>query len=133
MMQKSVLYVDNDQDDIALFRRIASRLYPGLLVLGLTEAQKAIDLLETFKMENRSYPELIIIDVNMPGMDGRQMLDILQHAPEWTHLPVVMFTTSSSETDINYFKKKGIECVTKPLELEEMKTTVKYLLRQVAV
>jgi CheY-like chemotaxis protein len=133
MIPKLVLYVDNDADDIALFRRQAGKLYPELVVLSCTDGEKAIDLLKVFQMENRPYPALIIMDVNMPRMDGRKMLDILQRTPAWSDLQVVMFTTSSSETDINYFKTKGVECVTKPLELEEMKKTVKYLLRNMGI
>lgn len=133
MIQKSILYVDNDADDIFLFKRQANKLYPYLTILEASDGQEAITLLNQLKQENKSYPELIILDINMPRMDGRQTLDVLRNHQEWRLFPIVMFTTSSSENDKNYFNSKGVECVTKPLELAEMDEVVKYLLRNIRI
>ena len=72
---------------------------------------------------NQSLPCLVILDINMPGMDGREALIRIRQSEDFKNIPVVLFTTSSSELDRAFAKKWGAQFITKPLmyaELEEL-------------
>ena len=68
-------------------------------------------------------PCLIILDMNMPGMDGRETLIRIHQSEAYNNIPVVVFTTSSHKADKDFAQKWGAEFITKPLvynELEEL-------------
>jgi len=83
---------------------------------------EALEQLNKTKTE-KHLPCLVILDINMPGMNGREALIRIRQSEDFKDVPVVLFTTSSSELDKAFAKKWGAEFVTKPLvfsELEEL-------------
>ena len=83
---------------------------------------EALEQLNQAKL-NQSLPCLVILDINMPGMDGREALIRIRQSEDFKNIPVVLFTTSSSELDRAFAKKWGAQFITKPLmyaELEEL-------------
>jgi CheY-like chemotaxis protein len=70
--------------------------------------------------ENEHLPCLIILDVNMPVVDGKELLIKLRHMKEFSDTPVVLFTTSSSPVDIDFAKKYNAGFITKPLNMQQM-------------
>jgi len=65
-------------------------------------------------------PNLIMLDLNLPGKDGREVLDEIKNDPALKHIPVVIVTTSSAETDILKSYSLHANCyVTKPVNLEQ--------------
>jgi CheY-like chemotaxis protein len=61
----------------------------------------------------------------MPGMNGREALIRIRQSEEFKHIPVVLFTTSSSELDKAFAKKWGAEFITKPLVFSELEMLAK--------
>lgn len=127
-MQRTILYVENDEDDIFLFKRHVHLLSPHIVVEAVKDGEEGLAFLEKIKEQKSSYPHLIILDINMPGMGGLRMLEILQSSAAWLHLKVVMFTTSSSDREIEFFRSKGVPCITKPIEFAKMTDAVQQLL-----
>lgn len=123
-----VLYIDDDVDDLSLFGHYMVRMYPDLRVLEAEDGQDGVDLLEKMKQENTPYPYRIILDINMPRMDGRETLQYIRNRPEWNDINVVMFTTSSSATDIAFCQNYGVECITKPMDFANLNHTIRQLL-----
>src|SRR4051812_7181421 len=65
-------------------------------------------------------PKLIVLDLNLPGLDGRQVLRELKADPKIRHIPVVVLTTSDNEDDLWTSYREGANCyVTKPIDLED--------------
>ena len=76
-------------------------------------------------------PDLILLDLNLPKYDGRQLLETIKSDPDLAHIPVVVLTTSKAEEDIYRSYDLGVNSfVTKPVSfenlVESMKTLTKY-------
>ena len=67
-------------------------------------------------VEKNLLPCLIIMDINMPKMDGKQAINRIKEHPELARIPVVVFTTSGNSTDRSYFESRDIHFITKPFE-----------------
>ena len=76
-------------------------------------------LAELRSLERNEQPELIILDLNLPGMDGREVLKELKTNPAYKHIPVVILTSSNSVSDICTSYQLNANCfVSKPIELD---------------
>jgi CheY-like chemotaxis protein len=73
-------------------------------------------------------PCLVVLDINMPRMDGKQTLIRLQSDSELSTIPVVLYSTSSSELDKTFSKARKGELITKPISYDTLAATVSRLL-----
>lgn len=65
-------------------------------------------------------PDLILLDLNLPGMDGREVLEIVKSEPNLKRIPVVVLTTSADEQDILKAYNLNANCyITKPVDLQQ--------------
>ena len=73
-------------------------------------------------------PDLVLLDLNLPKYDGRQLLERIKSDPELTHIPVVVLTTSSAEEDIlRSYKLHANAYVTKPVDLDQFMNAVRQI------
>jgi two-component system, chemotaxis family, response regulator Rcp1 len=80
------------------------------------------------KYENTPLPDLMLLDLNLPKKDGREVLAEVKADPELSAIPVVILTTSQSEEDILKSYKLHASCyVTKPIDLEQFIQMIKVL------
>ncbi len=96
-----VLLVDDDEGDRLCFRRVlqAQEINADLRVAA--DGREALDLLApVLAGDARAGPHLILLDLNMAGMDGFELLRILKSTPATRSIPAVVLTTSSSAKDI---------------------------------
>jgi CheY-like chemotaxis protein len=119
------LVVDDHPATVALIRS-------SLEQLGLTVAssQNGAECLLAIQ-QNR--PDLILLDVNMPLMDGFQTLHILQQNPETRAIPIIMLTARSDDTDIALGWRWGVTSyLTKPFAVEHLVALVRRVLAGIA-
>jgi CheY-like chemotaxis protein len=74
-------------------------------------------------------PCLIVMDINMPRMDGKQAFVRLQADPVLSNIPIVIFSTSSSPIDKMFFQHKGVAFMTKPIVFEHLIDAASKLLK----
>jgi len=116
-MEADILVVD----DSAAIRKILQRVLrqTGMAIRTIYEAgdgQEALAVLKTQK------PSLVLTDINMPNMDGLQLLAAIKGAPEWRGLPVVMITTEGGETKVGEAVRLGAAgYVRKPFTADQIK------------
>ncbi len=116
-MEADVLVVD----DSAAIRKILQRVLrqTGMAIGTIHEAgngQEALDLMQGHAVN------LVLTDINMPKMDGIQLLAAIKAAPEWRGLPVVMITTEGGETKVSEAVKLGAAgYVRKPFTADQIK------------
>jgi two-component system chemotaxis response regulator CheY len=116
-MESDVLVVD----DSAAIRKILQRVLrqTGMAIRTIYEAgdgQEALSLLAGHSVE------LILTDINMPKMDGLQLLAALKASPDWREIPVVMITTEGGETKGGEAVKLGAAgYVRKPFTADQIK------------
>ncbi|BBW99906.1 two-component system response regulator [Mycolicibacterium moriokaense] len=78
--------------------------------------------------ENAPRPDLILLDLNLPKYDGRQLLEQIKSDPDLSHIPVVVLTTSSAEEDIlRSYKLHANAYVTKPVDLDQFMNAVRQI------
>lgn len=123
-----ILYIDDDEDDLLIFGESIENLYPGIAVLKAPGGEEGIAVLNLLEQDGKPFPNLIILDLNMPRMDGRQTLKAIRSKDRWAGIPVVIFTTSTSIADIEFSRSNGIACVTKPMNYQSLGQVVRQLL-----
>ena len=120
-----ILYADDDSDDRMLVRESVLKKVPDA---DLREFETGVDLLQFLRMTPQPQPDLVILDINMPGMSGNEVLKELRSFSAWSALKVVMFTNSSAEIDRAYAKSLNAACITKPMTMDGIKKVADELL-----
>ena len=110
-------------EDADVVRETLTRLLrrEGFDTLAADGARDALDMLRT------KLPDVILLDVNMPDMDGMEMLEALHATPQWRSIPVVMLTSQSDTHTIRRAKQLGAKeyLVKATFSLGEMLDSVK--------
>lgn len=116
-----VLLVEDNPGDVRLMQEALrdSKVKNNLYVV--TDGEEAMSFL---RREGKYYgatePDLILLDLNLPGKDGREVLEEIKNDPALKHIPVVIVTTSAAEEDILKSYCLHANCyVTKPVNLEQ--------------
>jgi CheY-like chemotaxis protein len=110
----TILYVEDDPDDLFMIRQAFEQFDGTVQLLHTSNGFEALEQLSKAQA-NKNLPCLAILDINMPGMNGREALIRIRQSEEFKNIPVILFTTSSSELDKAFAKKWGAEFITKPL------------------
>lgn len=115
----TVLYAEDDIDDVFFVQECFKKFDNTIELLRAENGVQALQLLERLHHQGTA-PCLIILDINMPVMDGRQALIKIKQNSKFSDLPVVLFTTSSSKLDKDFAIKWGADFLTKPLKYSEV-------------
>ena len=114
-----ILCVDDDPDDQLMVQETIKAIEPTAFIITALNGQEAIDYLLASK-ESNTLPCLIIMDINMPVMDGKEALSKLKKQDDFASIPVVMFTTSSSKLDRTFCEHYNIPFLTKPIKQSDL-------------
>jgi len=95
--------------------------------------QQAENGLEALKILQKTRPDLILSDINMPKMDGIQFYQEIRQHPEWTAIPFIFLTSSSSPEEIQRGRELGVEdYLVKPIEPDDLVRIIKARLYRTA-
>ena len=114
-----VLYADDDQDDIELVQDAFQQFANNVEVITFPDGSRALSYLRNLS-DADPLPCLIILDLNMPVLNGKETLLRLRQLHRYNHVPVVLFTTSSMPVDSQFAQHNNAGFVTKPLGFEQM-------------
>jgi CheY-like chemotaxis protein len=128
MKKHTILCVDDDSDDLLLLHETLKDTHEDFQVIEAHNGRQALDLLQKLKQDG-DHPCLIILDINMPVLNGKETLSIIKKDEALKAIPVVVFTTSGSDSDKNFCSLHGVEMVTKPPTFTNFKSVVQRLLR----
>jgi two-component system chemotaxis response regulator CheY len=126
-MESDVLVVD----DSAAIRKIMQRVLrqTGMSIRNIHEAGDGLEAIEMLKGLS---VDLVLTDINMPKMDGLQLLAALKVSPDWRDIPVVMVTTEGGETKVGEAVKLGAAgYVRKPFTADQIKEKLAGILEPV--
>jgi CheY-like chemotaxis protein len=124
-----VLLIEDDPGDVLITREAFehNKIENNLHVA--TDGEEGLDYLyRRGQYENAPRPDLVLLDLNLPKYDGRQLLDTIQSDPDLCHIPVVVLTTSAAEEDVLHsYKLHANAYVTKPVDLDQFMKAVRQI------
>ena len=108
-----LLVAEDDEHDFFFLKESLNQ--NNITNLKLSRVSDGIELLDFLRNSKNSKPSLILLDLNMPKKDGREALKELKEDPELAPIPVIVFTTSVNQTDVNLVYDLGASAyVVKP-------------------
>ncbi len=121
-----ILMVEDNPVDVLVTREALKK---GRILNNLSVAEdgeEAIDFLfRTGQYSAAPRPDLILLDLNLPKKDGREILMELKNHPDLRSIPVVVLTTSQAEEDVLRSYNSGANCfIVKPVDLEQFTATI---------
>ncbi|MEI9942135.1 MAG: response regulator [Pseudomonadota bacterium] len=127
-----ILLADDDPDDIDMTRRALTKNNLGDEIYTVGDGEELLDFLNhrgaSAPPARSPRPTLILLDLNMPKMDGREALAKIKSDPQLHQIPVVVMTTSTAEQDITRAYELGSNSfISKPITLAELVDMTKVL------
>lgn len=125
MRPLDILLVEDSPDQVELTRE-ALRISGAPHVLQVV--RDGVEALDFLRQGHR--PHLVLLDLNLPRMDGREVLSVLKRDPELRMLPVVVMTTSGAEEDVRIaYDLHANSYVCKPLDFESFVEVIRLLVQ----
>jgi two-component system, chemotaxis family, response regulator Rcp1 len=124
-----ILLVEDNEADIRLTQEVLSESKVQNNLIIANNGEEALDCLrQKGKFRDASRPDLILLDLNLPVKDGREVLAQIKNDSNLKSIPVVILTTSKAEEDIARTYNLHANCyITKPVDLEQFVTVVNYI------
>jgi CheY-like chemotaxis protein len=116
-----VLYADDDPDDLMLVKEAFTRYSDNVEVVTATDGEQAVSYLSSLDHFEPA-PCLIILDINMPRLDGKEALKRIRTLQRFNDIPVVLFTTSSYTVDREFARQHKAGFITKPLDVRQIES-----------
>lgn len=118
LLAQTILYVEDNPANLKLIEQLVAR-QPDLRLISATEAAEGI------AMARQAKPKVILMDINLPGINGMEALQILREDPATRHIPVIALSANALPRDI----EKGLDAgffryLTKPIRVGEFMTTL---------
>ena len=133
-MKYKVIITDDDEDDFFLIKEAVSDLNLNFELKHLSNGQLLIEYLSELQKNHRPLPDMIVLDINMPIIDGFHALKIIRSNTSHAKIPVFMYTTSNSiEERDNCMNMGATAYFTKANTYEQVLTFVNNINRFVKV
>lgn len=114
-----ILLIEDNPADVLLTIEAFKECKREHTIFSLSDGVAAIEHINTIIREQRKMPDLILLDLNLPKKDGREVLKEMKTKAELQSTPVIILSTSKNETDISATYKLNANCyIIKPVELE---------------
>lgn len=119
-----ILVVEDSEDDFDATQRAFTKANLHNPIVHASSGQEAIDYLGA----HQRCPGIILLDLNMPGIDGRQTLRIIKQNAAWKKIPVVVLTTSDDERDVKACYELGANTyIQKPVDFDGLINAIQQL------
>ena len=114
-----ILYAEDDRDDLEMLQEALKSNMQAFHLIHLKNGKEVIDFLTT-QSDELNENSTIVLDINMPLVDGKEVLEWIKQQSELDAIPVVMLTTSEYSIDIKYCEDLGARVINKPQLFEEL-------------
>ncbi|RCJ26031.1 two-component system response regulator [Nostoc minutum NIES-26] len=137
-LHEPLLVVEDSNEDFKMLQRLMRRMAVKNPIYRCTNGDEVLEFL--YSGGNDAYgkgevprnldvvprPSVILLDLNLPGIDGRDILERLKQDRSFKEIPVVVFTTSSNPRDIEFCYQKGANgYLVKPMDAQELQKTIR--------
>jgi CheY-like chemotaxis protein len=128
-----IMLIDDNRDDNFFHERVIKKNNAAEVVIAMQSAKEALDYLIFRKENNTPHPDLIFLDINMPGMNGWEFLHEYNRLDKQLQSRAVVIMLTTSENPDDHMKAKGINVVsdfkTKPLTIEMLEEVIEKYFR----
>jgi chemotaxis family two-component system response regulator Rcp1 len=123
----AILLVEDEESDVELVARAINGGQVPCRLSVVHNGRRALDYLHRLdEFREVGKPDLILLDINMPGMDGKQLLRNIKQDEDLRSIPTVMLTTSAAHTDVLDCYASGVNCyVVKPFDAHKFTDVVR--------
>ena len=123
-----ILVAEDSDEDFDLLKLAFKRFGIRNEVIRCEQGEEVLPTLERLTESDATLPGLVLLDLNLIGLDGREVLKLLKGSPVYRKIPVVVLSTSSSPKDIDTCYNEGANSYSvKPVDLERFETFVRRL------
>ena len=124
---KKIMFVDDEQDQIFTIKTGFEQEFPKEYeIIEVESGKKCFELLE-----KNVKPDLILLDIMMPDMDGWEVFDKLRANQSWKNIPVIFLTARSDGLAANAGAMIADDYIEKPIDIKELKTRIDNVLSKV--
>ena len=116
----TILYVDDDAEDIDLFQDVLKTVDPSIQYLTARNGPEALALLNNLP----TLPDHVILDVNMPGMDGKACLQQIRKEKKFDGINVIVYSTSGFAMDVLELELLGATFVPKACSFRDLRELI---------
>lgn len=129
MKDVHILLVEDNEGDIILTKEALSDAKIKNKITVKRDGEEAIDFVnDALRNPEELLPDLILLDINLPKIDGKEVLQYLKNTPALKKIPVVVLTTSSSPIDISDSYNNHANCfISKPVDLNKFFEVVRMI------
>lgn len=115
----NILLIEDNEGDVILTKR-AFKQAKFLNNLSVVKSgEKALDFIKSANESDSPLPDLIILDLNLPGMDGQEVLSVIKNSEETKHIPVIVLSSSKAQQDVvKSYSLHANAYMLKPVSLE---------------
>lgn len=125
LSSKPILLIEDDDIDVLSLKRAFKELNLPNPILNKKNGEEALAYLE---QEDAELPAIILLDLNMPRMNGLEFLQTMKSKRPLNLIPVVILTTSSNKSDIDRaFELQAAGYMIKPIDFSEFKRTIMHV------
>ena len=122
-MKKKIMMVDDEPDQLITVKMILEDLSDEYEFIGADSGEKCFELLK-----NNQIPDLIFLDIMMPGMNGWDVASEIKKNPKWNKIPIVFLTAKADPFSKTFGGIVSQDYITKPFERKELKESIDKIL-----
>ena len=123
---KKIMLVDDEKDQIFSIKTGFEQEYPNEYeIIGVESGKKCIELLE-----KNEKPDLILLDIMMPGMDGWEVFDKIKANQIWRKIPIIFLTARSDGLAKSAGSMIADDYIEKPIDIQELRTRIDNVLKK---
>lgn len=127
MNGRYIIFADDDEDDLELLTGFFKKFDSDIEVVEFKDGREVLRFLERANSSLQALPQLVVLDINMPRLDGMSTLAAIRSVEAYQKVGVVIYTTSMSRTNIQTCKDLDATWIIKPNTVQQIRQTAKIL------
>ena len=127
-VDRTVVLIDDDKDDLEMLQQALAEIDIDHRIIEARDGVQGLKVLNEL-LSRKQLPCLIVLDINMPRMDGRETFVKIKSEERLSAIPIVIFSTSSSQLDKTFFERYNTPYLVKPIRFRELKNTAERLIK----
>ena len=125
-----ILLVEDNQDDVFLMQLASKECNVNWNFTIVNNGSSAVELLDDLTSKGKKMPDLILLDVNLPKVNGLEVLKNIKANTHTNQIPTVVFTSSDLMSDMKYCYEHGADLyVRKPNNISDFKKVIEYVMK----